>query len=273
MTLTVSQRPNQAPIATPDRFPVTQGQTVRGNVGANDSDPDGDNARLVYRLATQPAFGQLTFNSDGSFAYVAGANDIGETQFTYVVTDERGGTSTGQVTIVVNARVLAPVEITVPSQGGVATGVVWELRNIDVSGTRKYPFPNSTSGISTHDLAGGSFTIKLGTTPVAVGIADSDGRFEDGDLKQVLANNVTINGVFEAAGKRFTPEYSYRVREAVTGRIINIYVVELGSNKAVGIVSDAPLQTGVAYTFISLTSNTPKDLTYNNLADSYIILA
>ncbi|HBJ35573.1 MAG TPA: hypothetical protein DDZ51_12665, partial [Planctomycetaceae bacterium] len=104
VTLTVSQRPNQAPVATPDRFTVVRGETVTGNVGSNDSDPDGDRTKLVYRLVTQPAFGQVTLNADGSLVYVANSNQTGEAIFTYSVTDERGGVSTAEVRITVAAK-------------------------------------------------------------------------------------------------------------------------------------------------------------------------
>jgi len=159
------------------------------------------------------------------------------------------------------------VEVFAPNEGGNATGFIWDLSTIFVSGTRDYPFPDSASGESTRDVAGGTF--RLTAPPVAVGISDTDGRFDDGDTRQLLVNT---DGETGRAGDRITPEYSYLVQEAGTGRSINIYAVEFNGNEMVGVVSDAPLQIGVDYTFISRTSTHPEDLTYSALAGSYRVL-
>ena len=96
---------NQAPIAGKDFYNVEQYQTVTGNVGVNDYDPDGNDNKLVYKLLTQPAFGQINFNADGSFVYRADSNNIGDVFFDYSVTDENGARTVAEACITVTPKV------------------------------------------------------------------------------------------------------------------------------------------------------------------------
>ena len=99
------QPSNQAPIAGKDYYNVEQYQTVTGNVGVNDYDPDGNDNKLVYKLLTQPAFGQINFNADGSFVYRADSNNIGDVFFDYSVTDENGARTVAEACITVTPKV------------------------------------------------------------------------------------------------------------------------------------------------------------------------
>ena len=96
---------NQAPVARKDYFTVEQGQAVTGNVGDNDFDPDGDDNKLVFKLLTQPAFGQIMFNADGSFTYTADSNNTGDIVFEYSVTDENGARTVQEACITVTPKV------------------------------------------------------------------------------------------------------------------------------------------------------------------------
>lgn len=101
---------NDAPVASPDVAGVLKGGTVTGNVGTNDHDPDIHDALLVTAVngsstligkAIKGAYGTLTLNTDGTYAYVAknnaqlGAQDI----FQYTVSDGHGGTSMSTLTV------------------------------------------------------------------------------------------------------------------------------------------------------------------------------
>ena len=96
---------NQAPVARKDYYTVEQGQTVVGNVGDNDFDPDGNDNNLVFKLLTQPAFGQIMFNADGSFTYTADSNNTGDIVFDYSVTDEKGARTVQEACITVTPKV------------------------------------------------------------------------------------------------------------------------------------------------------------------------
>ncbi|MBA4351997.1 MAG: hypothetical protein C0427_12220, partial [Rhodobacter sp.] len=168
-----------------------------------------------------------------------------------------------------NAPGITPSERTVnPVSGANQTVLVWQLNQISVTnlGGNDFPFPNDASGES--DVAGSTFTITPNAIPTGVGLNDNDPNFDDGDGSQVLSQGVTLFGVSEPAGKRFTPEYGYSVR-ASDGTIINIYAVELEGNETVGFVSDRPLAPGQTYTFIQRITTDP-DVPYSSLANSWL---
>ena len=69
---------------------------------ANDSDPDGD--PLQVSSVTQPNRGQAAVSDGGqTVTYTAPATFGGTVQFTYRVTDGRGGTATATVRVTVTA--------------------------------------------------------------------------------------------------------------------------------------------------------------------------
>ena len=96
---------NLSPVANKDYYQVEQGQTIWGNVGDNDFDPDGNDNNLVFKLLTRPAFGQINFNADGTFEYTATGNNTGEIVFEYSVTDENGARAVSEACISVKPRV------------------------------------------------------------------------------------------------------------------------------------------------------------------------
>ena len=91
---------NQAPSAAGDSYSVAEDGTL--NVSApgvlsNDSDPDGDT--ITAQLATGPANGTLTLNSDGSFSYTPNADYNGVDSFTYKATDSHNTLSAAAATV------------------------------------------------------------------------------------------------------------------------------------------------------------------------------
>nr|MBW4583407.1 tandem-95 repeat protein [Tildeniella nuda ZEHNDER 1965/U140] len=106
---------NQAPVATPDAFTLSQNTTfTTGNVLSNDSDPD-NNLPFTAQLVADVTQGSLTLNSNGSFTYIPTANFTGTDSFTYVTQDALGATSN---TATVSLSVTAPVPV---NQAPVAT--------------------------------------------------------------------------------------------------------------------------------------------------------
>ncbi|MEL7223329.1 MAG: Ig-like domain-containing protein, partial [Cyanobacteria bacterium J06576_12] len=105
---------NSAPVATDDSYTVITAPGVEDpnfevpteltvnvaeGVLANDSDVDGDG--LTVAIAADPDNGTVALNPDGSFAYTpTDGFDTGEQDsFTYTVSDGKGGSDTGTVTI------------------------------------------------------------------------------------------------------------------------------------------------------------------------------
>ncbi|HJQ28688.1 MAG TPA: tandem-95 repeat protein, partial [Rubrobacter sp.] len=105
---------NRSPNAVNDTYSVNEDQTLTvpdgsTDVLSNDSDPDGDS--LSATVNTQPSNGTLNLNSNGSFTYTPGANFNGTDSFKYTVSDGKGGTATGTVTITVNPVNDKPVAV------------------------------------------------------------------------------------------------------------------------------------------------------------------
>jgi hypothetical protein len=101
ITVNGSNGQNRAPTATSDTATTNQATAVTINVLANDSDPDGDT--LTVTGVSQPQFGTATVSGNGqSVTYTPNADFVGDDQFTYVVSDGKGGTATGTVHVRVN---------------------------------------------------------------------------------------------------------------------------------------------------------------------------
>ncbi|MEZ4866434.1 MAG: Ig-like domain-containing protein [Caldilineaceae bacterium] len=88
-----------APNVVADTATTTQGKAVTINALANDSTATG--GTLTITAVGKPQFGAAT--TDGkSVTYTPSANFTGTDTFSYVVSDGKGGTSTGSVTVTVN---------------------------------------------------------------------------------------------------------------------------------------------------------------------------
>ncbi|GGG05039.1 hypothetical protein GCM10010924_37030 [Rhizobium wenxiniae] len=101
---------NPAPDAQDDTFSIDEGDTLTGNVLANNGNgADTDDDPLTVSLVNGPANGTLTLNANGTFTYVPNAFFNGVDSFTYRVADGSGGFDTAVVTINIGAVNDAPV--------------------------------------------------------------------------------------------------------------------------------------------------------------------
>ena len=101
VSVTVSSG-NHNPVAVADAVSVAVGGTLQVPVIANDTDPDGD--ALVVASASKPTHGEVTCPTSGTTcAYTSLGTYVGEDSFTYTVSDGRGGTAVGIVTVTVVA--------------------------------------------------------------------------------------------------------------------------------------------------------------------------
>ncbi|HBJ35059.1 MAG TPA: hypothetical protein DDZ51_09955 [Planctomycetaceae bacterium] len=98
---------NTAPLAAADSVSTTQGQSVKINVLANDSDPDGDTLRLVSVSAANQ--GTVVINGDQTVTYTPPAGFVGTASFNYTIADPAGITSTASVTVNVQEAPIARV--------------------------------------------------------------------------------------------------------------------------------------------------------------------
>jgi len=92
---------NNVPVAVDDNVSVDEDAEISGNLGSNDTpSKDGGN---VWTLATNPTYGTVVVNPDGTFTYTPNLNSNEPDSFTYTITDKDGDTSSATVTITVNA--------------------------------------------------------------------------------------------------------------------------------------------------------------------------
>ena len=132
---------NNAPIAVNDTARGDEKTTIRGNLLANDSDPDGDPLSIVSIngrpmtpggvAVTGSNGGTFIVQPDGSYVFVPGTSfqhlpegQTATTTISYVVTDPSGATSTATVEVTV-VGVNDPARIT-PAQAGDDAGSVTE---------------------------------------------------------------------------------------------------------------------------------------------------
>ena len=101
---------NDAPLANNDVIQTNEDESVIIDVTQNDSDIDGHLDEDSVNIVTNPVFGHITNNVDGTVTYTPISNYVGFDSFTYSVLDNEGAQSnTASVTITVLAVNDAPV--------------------------------------------------------------------------------------------------------------------------------------------------------------------
>ena len=116
----------RAPIVGDDPVQIVSGSGVKGNVLANDRDPQNDPMETL--LHTAPLHGDLVLNVDGSFAYTPNVGFGGSDSFRYWVRDDRGGYAIGTVSI----EASGPLTGSLLSNGEVDLGVAYEEGSWDL---------------------------------------------------------------------------------------------------------------------------------------------
>jgi hypothetical protein len=95
-----AQAVQTAPVAANDSQTVLQGSTLIFDPRANDLDADGD--PLAITAVSSAAHGTVSYSA-GSVIYTPAAGYVGPDSFTYTISDGRGGTTTGTVSVTVAA--------------------------------------------------------------------------------------------------------------------------------------------------------------------------
>jgi VCBS repeat-containing protein len=104
VTVSVTGQVNRAPVAAPDSYTTaynTALSVAASGVLANDTDADGD--ALTATVASGPAHGTLTLNTNGSFTYTPASAYSGGDSFTYTASDGAARSAAATVTITVAA--------------------------------------------------------------------------------------------------------------------------------------------------------------------------
>lgn len=121
---------NDAPtVAANTVIEVARDDTIDGQLAATDADSTGP---LSFALSGDgPANGTLVIAPDGSFTYTPAEGFVGIDRFSYSVTDEQGGVSTGQISAAVEgASDGAAATVGLTPQGGEETAGVIEVETV-----------------------------------------------------------------------------------------------------------------------------------------------
>jgi hypothetical protein len=155
---------NQAPEVVNDRLTVAINETASINVLANDTDPDGDDARLQLVSSTAPTLGTATRAGD-TITFVAGSV-TGVTTINYQVADADGAVSLGRLSVTITEPVNLPPIAVADSQSifGPATpqqfNVLANDRDPDeTAGGLSVVSATRVSGDATVSLAGSVVTV------------------------------------------------------------------------------------------------------------------
>ncbi len=120
---------NDPPVAVDDEFYVKKDGQINQTVKNNDYDEDND--PLQFTVLTQPAYGQLTFNPDGSFSYRPNPAYQGTDTFTYRTCDPMGLCDEATVTLFVQPVVTVNLTPT--------SGIIKEGDQISITATLSEP--------------------------------------------------------------------------------------------------------------------------------------
>ncbi|NNE06243.1 MAG: tandem-95 repeat protein, partial [Xanthomonadales bacterium] len=99
---------NDPPVAVDDFARTLKGYSEVIDVLANDSDPNGDPLEVIQIIQDPHPMGFVVINSDGTVTYTPMAGWWGGDSFQYVISDGRGGTATGTVTVDVTTLITRP---------------------------------------------------------------------------------------------------------------------------------------------------------------------
>ncbi|MCC3376308.1 Ig-like domain-containing protein [Cohnella sp. REN36] len=130
VTINVTDPPNLPPTVSNYSVTTQQDASVSGSVYG--TDPDGD--PLTYAIESNPAYGTVTVNPDGTWTYVPNPGYVGPDIFTVTVSDGKGGVTTSAVTVNVTDK---PNQAPTVPDYDVTTG-----NNASLSGTVKGTDPD-----------------------------------------------------------------------------------------------------------------------------------
>ncbi|MBN1994744.1 MAG: tandem-95 repeat protein [Anaerolineae bacterium] len=178
--VSVTVIPNNPPVAGDDSATTNKRLAVTIDIGSNDSDIDGD-APLIFSDFSTPTAngGTVMYNGNGSVTYTPAFNFTGADTFTYLVSDGKGGSDVGTVTVDVQQPAIVyvqSIDVRVVSYSrnryrGIADITVVDgngapIRNATVEGTWSGPQPGS--GLDTTNYSGVA-TVQTARTRNATG--------------------------------------------------------------------------------------------------------
>lgn len=137
--VTVTVRVNAAPVAVDDSGSLPTDGDVTLDVAGDDTDSDGDT--LSVTSVTQGAHGGVVVDAGGTVTYTPVRGWAGVDTFTYVVSDGRGGTDTGTVTVTTDNAdpVAGPDAVAAGPEEEVSVDVLLDDTDANILGTDPEP--------------------------------------------------------------------------------------------------------------------------------------
>lgn len=114
---------NDLPTALDTVLNIAEDNVLAGDLTTLVSDVEGDTLTIDTAPVSPTSNGALSIASDGSFTYTPSLNFFGSDSFDYKVTDDKGGESTGTVTLTVTTVNDAPI-LSDTSLGSIAENVL-----------------------------------------------------------------------------------------------------------------------------------------------------
>ncbi len=184
-TVTITVNPvNDSPTAVADSYEVARGETLNvpvDGVLGNDTDPENDT--LTASKVSDPAHGEVTVNSNGSFNYTHDGTATSSDSFTYRANDGQYNSNTVTVSLTITDEVVdLEVSVTGPTTG--ATGSDYAF-NADVSGgdgSRNYAWRALFGGVPVASGSQPSFAFSdddAGAYVIELSVTDSTGSVVD----------------------------------------------------------------------------------------------
>ncbi|MET0590874.1 MAG: Ig-like domain-containing protein [Naasia sp.] len=166
------------PVAIPDEVTVRHGTSVAIQVLANDSDPDGEELSLVSVESTGTAVAEV----DGPLVRVEAQEVAGRYGFIYAIENERGGTSSNFLTVIVDPE--APLSRPVAEDTVLGLTDILDRTSLDVDVLRSVFFAEG----SPRDL---ELSVLPGWADVASVTENKRIRVEIGDRSRIIPFSVS----------------------------------------------------------------------------------
>ncbi|WP_397402185.1 Ig-like domain-containing protein [Phenylobacterium sp.] len=200
INLTVANSP---PVAGADSIAAPRTGSIAFDPRLNDNDPNGDT--ITVSAPTTPARGSVALNGDQTITYTANSGAVGGDGFTYTLTDARGATATGAVTVSISPN--SPPKANGDNITGVAsTPVSFDPRanDIDADGDKMTVVSVTTPGKGTATLnaTGTSVTYTMssgqsGSDSFTYTVTDDEGG---ASTATVAVNSLNVEYLVVAAG-------------------------------------------------------------------------
>ena len=200
---------NDAPLANNDVIQIDEDESVIIDVTGNDSDVDGSIDEDSVKVVTEPAFGNVINNVDGTVTYTPASNYVGFDSFTYSVLDNEGAESnTASVTITVlavnDAPLIESAAVTSATQDE-AYSYVLVINDVDSADSYKLSATELPSWLdfnpATGELSGTPTNDDVGTHAVTLLVTDAEGLTDTqtfvitvADVNDEATGGISISG-------------------------------------------------------------------------------